>query len=262
MVRKTRSGVGVLAASGIVAVVVLGSSTAMATEKLDQMVAQRMDMNDAGGQTQQQVDNLSDQADTLAGEYRAVRARIEALRIYNRKVDKLIVSQQEEMVSLRRQIDDVELIGREVTPLMLAMLDAIENFVELDIPFLAEERATRIEGLHDIMGNSNVTDAERYRRIMEAYQIENEYGRTIEAYSAELNSGGQSRQVDFLRIGRVSLLYQTLDGLETGVWDQKTQSWSLAPDYRVSVRQGLRMARKQAAPDLLRLPVPAAEAAK
>jgi hypothetical protein len=112
------------------------------------------------------------------------------------------------------------------------------------------------------MSNAKVTDAERYRQIMEAYQIENEYGRTIEAYQGELEQNGKTRQVDFLRVGRVVFLYQTPDGAETGVWNQKNKSWELAPDYRVGVRQGLRMARKQTAPDLLRLPVPTAEAAK
>jgi septal ring factor EnvC (AmiA/AmiB activator) len=262
MVRNIRFEVGALAAVGVAALAVLVSSAAFATDQLDQLVAQRMDVNQAGEQSQNQIDKLSDETAVLSADYRSVLQRIDALRIYNRKVSKLIASQDEETASLRRQIDDVELVGREVTPLMLAMLDAVENFIDLDVPFLAEEREERIEGLHDIMANAKVTDAERYRRIMEAYQIENEYGRTIEAYTGELDSSGQKRRVDFLRVGRVVLLYQTLDGVETGVWDQKSKTWSLAPDYRVAVRQGLRMARKQTAPDLLRLPVPAAEAVK
>jgi septal ring factor EnvC (AmiA/AmiB activator) len=262
MVRKFQFEVGALAAIGVAAAALLVSSSVFAADQLDQIVAQRMDVNEAGAKSQKQVDTLSDETDKLGVEYRTVLQRIEALRVYNRKVSKLINSQDEEMASLRQQINDVELVSREVTPLMLSMLDAVEEFTELDVPFLIEERAKRMEALHDVMTNANVTDAERYRRITEAYQIENEYGRTIETYKGELVTGSQKRQVDFLKIGRVAFLYQTLDGTETGVWDQNAKTWLIAPDYQIAVRQGIRMARKQTAPDLLKLPVPTAEAVK
>ena len=261
MVRKIRNEVGDLAVALVAAFVAMGSGTAVAVD-LDQLVAQRMEVNDHGAKSQVRIDKLSDDTDRLTAEYRVLLQRIDALRVYNQQVSELITSQEAEMVSLRRQIDDVELVGREVTPLMLGMLDAIENFVELDVPFLPEERAERIADLHDVMARADVTDAERYRRIMEAYQIENEFGRTIEAYQGELDLDGSTRQVDFLRFGRVAFLYQTLDGSETGVWDQKKEAWLDASEYASATRLGIRMARKQVAPDLLRLPLPTAEAAQ
>ena len=156
----------------------------------------------------------------------------------------------------------VRLIAREVMPLMLEMIEALENFVELDVPFLAEERAVRTAELRRLMVRADITDAERYRRIIEAYQIENEYGRTIEVYQGELELDGKSRLVEFLRVGRIALLYQTLDGTETGVWDHRNRAWKEAASSRSAVRKGIRVARKQTAPDLLRIPVRAAEAAK
>jgi septal ring factor EnvC (AmiA/AmiB activator) len=261
MVRKIRNEIGVLAVALAVALVAMSSGTAFAVD-LDQLVAQRMEVNDEAAKSQVRIDKLSDDTDRLTAEYRVILQRIDALRVYNKQVSDLISSQEVEMASLRRQIDDVELVGREVTPLMLGMLDSIENFVELDVPFLPEERSERMASLHDVMVRADVTDAERYRRIMEAYQIENEFGRTIEAYQGELNLDGSTRQVDFLRIGRVGFLYQTLDGSETGVWDQKERAWADAADSASAVRLGIRMARKQTAPDLLRLPLPTAEAAQ
>jgi hypothetical protein len=261
MFRKIRNEVGGLTAALAAGFAVVGSGTAVAVD-LDQLVAQRMEVNDEAAKSQVRIDKISDDTDRLLAEYRIVLQRIDALRVYNQQVSELIASQDEEMTSLRRQIDDVELVGREVTPLMLGMLDSIENFVELDVPFLPAERSERIAGLHDVMGRADVTDAERYRRIMEAYQIENEFGRTIEAYQGELNLDGSTRQVDFLRFGRVAFLYQTLDGSETGVWDQKKRAWLDASEYASAARLGIRMARKQVAPDLLRLPLPTAEAAQ
>ena len=261
MVRKIRNEVGGFAVALAIAFVAMGSGTAVAVD-LDQVVAQRMAVNDDGAKSQVRIDKLSDDTDRLIAEYRVVVQRIDALRVYNQQVSELITSQEEEMVSLRAQIDDVELVGREVTPLMLGMIDSIENFVELDVPFLPDERSERIADLHDVMVRADVTDAERYRRIVEAYQIENEFGRTIEAYQKELNLDGKTRQVDFLRVGRVAFLYQTLDGSETGVWNQKKRAWTDAGGYASAVRLGLRMARKQTAPDLLKLPLPTAEAAQ
>jgi len=261
MVRKIRNEVGGLAVALMAAFAAVGTGTAVAVD-LDELVAQRMAVNDESAKSQVRIDKISDDTDRLTAEYRVVLQRIDALRVYNQQVSDLIASQDEEMASLRRQIDDVELVGREVTPLMLGMLDSLENFVELDVPFQPKERADRIANLHDVMIRSDVTNAERYRQIVAAYQIENAFGRTIEAYQGELDLDGVKRQVDFLRIGRVSFLYQTLDGSETGVWDQKKRAWMDAADSASAVRLGLRMARKQTAPDLLRLPLPTAEAAQ
>jgi len=261
MVRKIRNEVGGLTVALAVAFAAMGSGTAVAVD-LDQVVAQRMEVNDEAAKSQVRIDTLSDDTDRLTAEYRVVLQRIDALRVYNKQVSDLIASQEAEMASLRRQIDDVELVGREVTPLMLGMLDSIENFVELDVPFLPDERSERMADLHEVMIRADVTDAERYRRIVEAYQIENEFGRTIEAYQGELDLDGSTRQVDFLRVGRVGFYYQTLDGSETGAWDQKQRAWMDASKSTSGVRLGIRMARKQTAPDLLKLSLPTAEAAQ
>jgi septal ring factor EnvC (AmiA/AmiB activator) len=261
MVRKIRNELGALTLALVALFAVVDAGTAVAVD-LEGLVAQRMAVNDEAAKSQVRIDKLSDDTDRLTAEYRVVLQRIDALRVYNQQVSDLIASQEEEMGSLRRQIDDVELVGREVTPLMLGMLDALENFVDLDVPFLPEERAERIANLHDVMVRSDVTNAERYRHIIEAYQIENDFGRTIEAYQGPLTLDGTTRQVDYLRVGRVGFYYQTLDGTETGAWDQKQRAWVNAPKAASGVRLGIRMANKQTAPDLLKLPLPTAEAAQ
>ena len=243
----------------VTALLAVAAAGTTADAQLDQAVGQRMERNQARVASQKQVDQYSDETDRLAADYRSALQQIDSLRVYNRQISGLIASQEAEVSSFRDQLNNIASVGRQVTPLMLEMIDALAAFVELDVPFLVRERTERVEELRDLMTRADVTDAERYRHIIEAYQIENEYGRTIEAYKGELEDGGRARTVDFLRIGRVVLLYQTLDGSETGSWDQRQSSWIPASDYQSGVQQGLRIARKQAAPDLLRLPVPAAE---
>jgi hypothetical protein len=171
----------------------------------------------------------------------------------------LIASQEAEMTSLGDQVDRVEIVGRSVTPLMLRMIAALEQFVQLDVPFLLGERTKRVADLNTTMSRADVSTAEKFRQIMEAYQIENEFGRTIEAYRGTLSVEGKEITVDFLRFGRVALVYQSLDENQSGVWNKETKSWEqLDSGYRSAIRQGLRIARKQAAPDLIRLPLPAA----
>jgi Protein of unknown function (DUF3450) len=135
------------------------------------------------------------------------------------------------------------------------MIDTLDQFVQLDTPFLLEERTKRVAGLKQMMQRADVSSSEKYRRILEAYQIETEYGRTIEAYDGKLGEGDAAKTVEFLRIGRVALLYQTPDGKETGYWDADGKKWVEDDGYGSETRQAIRIAKKEGAPDLLWVPV-------
>lgn len=211
-------------------------------------------------ESQQRVDKIVSDTRTLTDQYRAVLKELEGLEVYNRLLNKQVSSQQEEMNDLNDSIDKVTVIERQIRPLMLRMIDSLEQFISLDVPFLKVKRAERVEFLKELMERSDVTVAEQFREVLETFQRENEYGRTIEAYEGELEIAGGIREVDFLRIGRIALLYQTKDASRTGAWDQAKRDWvELGAEYRSQVRQGLRMARNQVAPDLLLVPVPPAE---
>ncbi|HSG63472.1 MAG TPA: DUF3450 domain-containing protein, partial [Gammaproteobacteria bacterium] len=156
---------------------------------------------------------------------------------------------------------DFVIVEQGIVPLMFNMIDALEQFVALDLPFQPRERVDRVRRLRDNMDSSEITISEKYRQIMDAYLIETDFGRTVEAYVDTLDIDGVSTQVDMLRIGRVLLAYQTADRAQTGFFNQDTRTWEPLPDgYRAAITQGLRIARRQAAPDLLRLPIHAAEA--
>ena len=207
--------------------------------------------------SQKKVEKLSEQKASLLDEYRLVLRQTESLRAYNDQMAKLVASQNEEKLSIKQQIGGLELTSREVVPLMIEMLDTLETFVSLDVPFLLEERQKRVASLRRDMDRADVTTSEKFRRIIEAYQIENEYGRTIEAYRGEIEGEGLKRTVDYLKVGRVALIYRTLDGDDAKAWDQASRSWVALDDtYRKSIEHGLKIARKQLAPDLLTLPMP------
>lgn len=165
-------------------------------------------------------------------------------------------NQVAELAQLAKSMEEVSVIERQISPLMARMISTLEDFVKLDVPFLAEERSKRLNDLNEMMVRADISVSEKFRRVLEAYQVEVDYGRTIESYSGLLMVDNQQMDVDFLRVGRVSFIYQTRDGSKLGQWDQSTNQWQpLSQDYRLGVNKALRIARKQLAPDLIMVPM-------
>ena len=220
-------------------------------------------MDDAARRSQANIDKVVDETRSLARQYTGVTKEIDGLEVYNALLQKQISSQNQEMADINDSLDRVSVMERQVMPLMQKMTEVLDQFVELDVPFLLEERSKRVAFLKTLLERSDVTVAEKFRRLLEAYEIENDYGRTIEAYKGTLELDGASREVDFLRVGRVALLYQTVDAEIYGMWDLANRTWASLPgEYRNQIRAGIKVARKQVAPNLLMLPITAPENAQ
>ena len=216
-------------------------------------------INDESASSQKRVSSLARQTQDLLTEYRSVVRETEALKIYNDNLERVVTDQRNEIQSINRQLEGLESTNRGVIPLMLDMIEALDQIVEADIPFRIDERRARVERLRNMMDQAEVTASEKYRRVMEAYQGELEFGRTTEAYSAKLP--GTEQTVDFLRVGRTLLVYQTSDGVTTGWFNPRTRTFEELDDdrFRLEVKDGLAIARNEKAPDLVMLPVPAPE---
>jgi hypothetical protein len=197
-------------------------------------------------------------AQDRVAEYRALNKDIDGLVVYNQLLERQIQDQLTEVEAMRMALEQVPELERQIPPLLTRIIAGLEEFVALDLPFQLEERQERIAQLKTIIERTDVTLADKFRRVLEALQIENEYGRDMVAYNGELQIDGVDREVQFLRVGRIALLYQTPDAEFTGAWDQGTHQWvALGNEHRNSVRNGLRMSRAQVAPDLLLVPLPA-----
>ncbi len=248
-----------LAAAMLSAGVVMGASAATVDGALDQGVNRA----NKAQQSQQKIDSVDNSIRAQEREYRGLVKEIDGLNVYVTQLNKQLKAQQDELASIEASIKNVTLVERQITPLMLRMIDAIDQFVAADVPFLAEERSKRVANLKNMMGRSDVTVAEKYRKVTEAYQAEVDYGRTIESYRGTLATNGQSREVDFLRVGRISLMYQSLDGQELGVWNTAANQWEpLDASFKSKLMAGIRIAREQAAPDLIKVPVAAPTSAQ
>ena len=206
--------------------------------------------------SQSRINKYDDEAKAALQAYRVALKRAESLEIFNKQLARLVDSQKEEIESIKRQMEEIESIETGALPLMIEMTDTLERMILADTPFLLAERQDRAATLASIIDRADVTAGEKFRRIMEAYIIEADYGRTVEAYRGDIKLEEQIKSVDFLRIGRTGLYFQTLDGNETGRWNEQKNDWETLDDgYTRTVRDGLRIARKQAPPDLLKLPI-------
>lgn len=215
----------------------------------------------SAAQSQTRIDRTSDQTSELLGEYRVTTQAVERARTYNNHLEKLVGDQQRIIDDLNTEIDGAVVVEQEIVPLMLRMIDDLDQFIDLDLPFQVQDRKDRINRLRTRMDDANLSVSEKYRQIMEAYQIEAEFGRTTADYKDTLTIDGAERQVDILRMGRLVLAYQSADQTYSGFWDKSARQWVEAPnEYRPFITEGLKIARKQAPPNLLRLPIPAPEA--
>jgi hypothetical protein len=212
-------------------------------------------------ESQVRVDKVVTQTRTMEDQFRANLKEIDGLRIYNKLLELQVENQERVKVDLEQSIANVAIVNRQIVPVMTRMIDSLEQFIALDVPFLNQERTDRVEALKELMSRQDVTVAEKFRKVTEAYQIENDYGRTIETYKDTLDLDGAILELDFLRIGRIALMYQSVDGKISGVWNQDTQSWDDASSQRNQIKLGLSIAKKQVPPDLVILPVDSPEAA-
>ncbi|HHJ16206.1 MAG TPA: DUF3450 domain-containing protein [Gammaproteobacteria bacterium] len=228
-------------------------------DALDKAITLSDTNNSRERDTQQKIDRLSEQTRVMLEEYLTLSRELDSLTVYNDQLQRLVASQDEEKSLIAQQMADIELTQREIVPLMLRMIGQLDSFVTDDMPFLQEERRQRVTLLRRLMDRADVSVAEKYRRVLEAYQIELDYSRTLEAYQEDINDGKQPLTVDVLRVGRLGLYYVTLDGHEAAYWDAARQNWTaMDAAGRLSVTRALRIARQQTAPQLLDLPIAAA----
>ncbi len=234
-----------------------------AADKIDELTAQGARRADEGRAAQNEIDRISERQTDLLAEYRTVTKTLDGLKVYNALLQKQIDQQLAQMAELEDSIQRVSIIERQIVPLMVNMVDSLEQFIGLDLPFLLDERTERVAGLREMLAQPDIEVPDKFRRVIEAYEIENEFGRTIEAYRGTLQIEGRPREADFLRIGRLALLFQTVDGERIGMWDRTGGQWRELPreTYKQTLVKGLKIARKQTAPNLLTIPLPAAEEA-
>ena len=230
-----------------------------AEKTLGNAVETKIEAQEESVKSQNTIDELTDETRDMVQVYRNAIRKTESLNSYNQQLAKLVKQQKLSLNSIQRQIENAEETRRSIVPFINKMITTLEKFVRLDLPFLLDERRQRVSILKQIVNFPDITLPDKYRRVMEAYQIEIEYGRTIEAYTDTITVDGKEYTVEILRVGRLLMTFQTSDGELSGIWNKHSKAWRKLPsEYNRSIKQGLLIAKKQAPPELIKLPVTAA----
>jgi hypothetical protein len=250
-----------LGAATVAASFVVGAAAASA-DSLEAIMQVGKERTVEARASQTTIDRLADETRDLLSDYKTVMKQVEGLKVYNARLDRQIANQERRIADIDQSISDAAVIQRQIPPLVTRMLDGLDQFIDLDMPFDLDTRKGNIEAVRANLDRSDVTSAEAFRQVLELYSIELQYGRGIESYSDTIEVEGASREVDVLRIGRVALVAQTTDGAETRAWNNSSRSWETlsSADYSAAVRKAVRIAKKQATIELLNMPIAAPEA--
>jgi hypothetical protein len=244
-----------------IAASLIAASGSVFAQTVDQVLQAQDRRLDLAQQSQERINNVVEGTRSLEDQYRAINKEIDGLKVYNRLMSAQTSGQTAVLEDIALSMDQVDVINRQIFPLMERMIDGLETSIGLDVPFLMEERTNRVNTLKDIMERSDVSVAEKFRKVMEAYQIENDYGTTVDEYSETIElDDGSTRTYNVLRVGRVGLYFQSDDTQITGRWSMEGKKWVIDDSARNEVRKGLRMAKQLIAPELILIPISAAPA--
>ena len=246
----------------IFAATVIAASGSVLAQGVDDVLKAADRRLNLAQQSQERVNGIVEGARSLTDQYRAINKEIDGLKVYNRLMAAQTSGQGATLEDISISMDQVDVINRQIFPLMEQMIDGLEQSVKLDVPFLMGERNKRIDDLKNILARSDVSVAEKFRKVMEAFQIENDYGSSSEWYAETISIDGGPREFNVLRIGRIGLYFQSDDTRITGRWDHGAREWVIDDSGRNEIRKGLRMAKQLIAPELILIPLPAATPAE
>lgn len=255
-----------LSRTGAMALLIAGGCLSGPThaQTLDKVIQEGDKKLEAGRESQERINSIVDEQHAKLVTYRALLKQIEGLEQYNEQLGQQIQGQEALIARFDNSISQVATIERQMLPLIIRMADSLAAYVDLDLPFHETERRERMAFINDSINRADVDVAEKFRQIIEAYQIESEYGRKIDTYQDIIEIGGKLTEVDVLRFGRIALVAQSKDTTTTAAWNHKAKAWEKLDTgtYRNDVKKGILMAKKQASIDLITLPISAPEAAQ
>ncbi len=243
--------------SAALIVLLAASGNTLAQSKTEQLVEDGLSRLSDNQSAQSQIDKSNAERIDAENQYLTELRVLQGLNMYNDMLKRQLDDQALQIDKLNTSINNATLIERQIMPLLSRMLDALETFIELDVPFLYEERMARVADLRELLRKSEYTTSEKCRRVFEAYQIEIEFGYTIESYKGRVSVDSQQFAVDFLRIGRVGLLYRDLAGERVGYWNKLDKSWVPLSEqqYLRHVAKGLKIAKEEISPELITIPL-------
>lgn len=206
-------------------------------------------------QAQERINQLDDERSDMVSEFRTLLQRKQAAELYARQQEKVVESQRRELVSLNEQLGRVDDITAQTVPMLLDMIADLEAFVAADLPFKKQERTDRIETLKTAMDAADVPIVEKYRLIIEAYQTELEYGRTVSTWPDTVTINDNEVKVDMFLYGRVALVRMSPDQRYAQRYDRATDTWvDVDGAFKSEIENAIKIASGRTTPSVMYAP--------
>jgi len=230
-------------------------------QAIDHAQALTQKMNNTAVNSQHKIDKSADRTLSMQAEIERLQEEVDNLAVYRDHLAKLVNNQNQELNSLDEQLQGIKTTRQGIVPLMYKMLAGLDDIINTGKPIKKQQRLARLEKLNVMMGQADVSDAEKYRRILEAYQIEIDYGTKLGVYQSEimLASAATPITVDLLHLGRIAFVARSLDSQSYWQWHDERQEWITITEHTHGIDKAFKMANKQIAPSLISLPVTTAQ---
>ena len=227
-----------------------------AQEIVDKALDSQVDASSSSVVAQRDIERLDEEAKKLYYEFKDIVNEFEGLRRYDNQLEKIVFSQEEEVIDILKQLESLDNVNKEILPFLKTIIDSLRAFIKLDIPFLLESRIARVDELDSIILKSNITTAEKFRKVFEAYQLEATFGNTIETYPGFIDVDEETLSVDYFRLGRLGWYYRSPNGNETGYWDKSSEKWiDSGSKLDEGIKAALDIANRQSPPNFINLPI-------
>ena len=206
--------------------------------------------------TQKEEEQWREQQQKLVAQYEKLQNERTQLQAEREALAQEIRDARGRIAAKEKQLADIEQMQAHIEPFLQVSVADLQQMVDEDLPFLPEERRQRIARLDELLKAPDVAISEKYRKVMEAWLVEAEYGHTIEVYQQTITAAHHEMLVNILRLGRISLFYQALDQSSCGFFDVAGQSWQPLPaadNHAIAAAIDIGTKRKPA--ELLTLPL-------
>lgn len=243
------------ARSAIAAVLLIGMALPAQAQSLRSALDQGEQATRKAERVQEQINQLDDERTDMVREYRTLLQRRDAAELYARQQELVVASQRQEIDSLTEQLGSIDDITAQTVPMLLSMIEDLKLFVSNDLPFKKDIRQTRLDNLDAIMASADVSRAEQYRLIMDAYQAEMEYGSTMDTWKEEITIDSNPVTVDMVLFGRVAYVYVEPNG-KTARWNRASGEWEPLPSsYNAPLKAAVRIVQGKAQQNVMYAPV-------
>lgn len=229
------------------------SSMCMAAETLEGMAIEEI-------RNYQQIQKMQDdwtlEERRQFEEINSLETSLKGLNFQIQKLDRQIAAEDKRIAMNKRKLVETERIRNGLQLWLLETYQSLKDSYAAGLPFLDEERKSRLDDLELVLNDPHTPVYEQFRRMFETLLVEAEYGYSSEVYRSEIELSGEKTQVDLLRVGRLALFYRSLDGRSVGLFSPASGDYTPLSEAAVEdITHAFKVVRRETAAEMVALPV-------